>query len=109
MDVEKARVEQAAYDAGMTKTTRSLTAQLKDVARIFCLEAWGQALTTTGVDIESELRTPDRIYYPSALCLAPTPFSLQMILALPLPLPWSSLPLPHLPHWLQRKGKNIHL
>lgn len=32
MDVEKARVEQAAYDAGMTKTTQSLTAQLRDVA-----------------------------------------------------------------------------
>ena len=109
MDVEKARVKQAAYDAGMTKTTQSLTAQFRDVARAFCLEVWGQALTTVGVDTESELRTPNKVYYPSTLCLAPTPFSLQMILALPLPLPRSSLPLPHLPHWLQRKGKNSHL
>ena len=76
MDVEKARVKQAAYDAGMTKTTQSLTAQFRDVARAFCLEVWGQALITAGVDTESELRTPDKVYYPSTLCLAPTPFSL---------------------------------
>ena len=37
-DAEKAKAEQAAYDAGMTKTTESLTAQLRDVVRAFCLE-----------------------------------------------------------------------
>ena len=35
---EMAQVEQAAYDMGMTKTAKSLTVQLKDVARAFCLE-----------------------------------------------------------------------
>lgn len=35
---EKAVAEQAAYDAGMKKTAESLTAQLKDVTRAFCLE-----------------------------------------------------------------------
>ena len=36
-----AKVEQAAYDAGITKTTQSLTTQLKDVAQAFYLEVWG--------------------------------------------------------------------
>ena len=40
-DVEKAKVEQAAYDASMTKTAQSLTSQLRDIARAFCLEVWG--------------------------------------------------------------------
>lgn len=37
-DAEKAKAEQAAYDAGITKTSQSLTAQLRDVARAFCTE-----------------------------------------------------------------------
>ena len=37
-DAEKAKAKQAAYDAGMTKTAQSLTAQLWDVARAFCLK-----------------------------------------------------------------------
>ena len=35
---EMAQVEQAAYDMGMTKTAKSLTVRLKDVARAFCLK-----------------------------------------------------------------------
>lgn len=68
---EMAQVEQAAYDMGMTKTAKSLTVQLKDVARAFCLEVWSQALNTTGVNTESELKAPDKFYYPPALHLAP--------------------------------------
>ena len=52
---EKAEAKQAAYDAGMTKTVESLTAQLRDVAHAFCLKVWGQALNAAGVDIESKL------------------------------------------------------
>jgi len=52
---EKAKAEQAAYDARMTKVEESLTAQLRDVARAFCLEVWGQALNAAGVDTKSEL------------------------------------------------------
>ena len=40
-DDEKTKAKQAAYDAGMTKTAKSLTAQLRDVAQAFCLEVWG--------------------------------------------------------------------
>ena len=69
---EMAQAEQAAYDMGMTKTVESLTVQLRNVARAFCLEVWGQALNAVGVSTESELRAPDKFYYPPALRLAPT-------------------------------------
>ena len=69
---EIAQAEQAAYNAGMTKTAKSLTAQLRDVARAFCLEVWGQALNIAMVSTESELRAPYKVYYPLALRLAPT-------------------------------------
>ena len=71
-DTEKAKAEQAAYDAGLTKTAQSLTAQLRDVARAFCLEIWGYALTATGVSTKLELRAPNKVYYPPALRLAPS-------------------------------------
>ena len=66
-----AKVEQAAYDAGMTKTTQSPTTQLKDVAQAFYLKVWGQALKVAEVDTELELRAPYKVYYPPALRLAP--------------------------------------
>ena len=37
-DAEKAKAKHAAYDANITKTTQSLTAQLSDIGRAFCLE-----------------------------------------------------------------------
>ena len=67
-----AKAEQAAYDASMTKTAQNLTAQLRDVARAFCLEVWGEALNAAGVSIELELRALDKVYYPPALCLTPS-------------------------------------
>jgi len=70
---EKVEAEQVAYDAGMTKTAESLTAQLRDVAHAFCLKVWGQALNVAGVDTKSKLQAPDKVYYPPALCLAPIP------------------------------------
>jgi len=36
------------------------------------LDLWGQALNAAGVDTESEVWPPDKVYYPPALCLAPT-------------------------------------
>jgi len=73
MEKEKAMAKQVAYDAGMNKATKSLTAQLRDIAFVFCLEVWGQALTAAGVGTKSVLRAPDQVYYPPALRLVPTP------------------------------------
>lgn len=66
------QAQQVAYDTGMTKASESLIAQLRDVARAFYIEVWGQALSATRVSEDSELRAPDRIYYPPALRLAST-------------------------------------
>lgn len=57
----------------MTKTAQSLIAQLRDIARAFCLDVWGEALNTAGVSTKLELRAPDRVYYPPTLRLAPNP------------------------------------
>ena len=65
-DAKKAKDEQVAYDAGMTKT-----AQLKDVAQFFCAEVWSEALNTTGIEANFDLRGADKVYYPLALHLAP--------------------------------------
>ena len=70
---EMSKVEQAAYDVGIIKIAESLTVQLKNVALAFCLEVWGQALNATGVSTESKLRASNKVYYPPALHLAPTP------------------------------------
>lgn len=56
-DVEKAKAEQVAYDAGMTKTAKSLTA-LRDVAQAFCLIVWGEALNVAGVSADLNLKGP---------------------------------------------------
>ena len=68
-EAEISQVEQAAYDMGMTKATKSLAAQLRDVTWAFCLEVWGQALNATVVSTELKLRAPDK----PALRLVPTP------------------------------------
>lgn len=55
-NAKKAKAKQAAYDAGMNKTTKSLVAKLRDITRTFCLKVWGEALNTVGVDANLELR-----------------------------------------------------
>ena len=72
-DVEKANAEQIVYDAGMNKTVKSLTAQLRDVARAFCHKVWGEALNAVRVDANSKLRGPSNVYYPPALRITPNP------------------------------------
>ena len=58
---EMAKAEQAAYNAGITKTTESLTAQFTDVARVFCLEVWGQALNAARVSTKSGVKALDKV------------------------------------------------
>ena len=61
-EAEISQAEHAAYDAGMTKAAESLTAQLREVARAFCLEVQDQALNAARVCTESELRAPDKCW-----------------------------------------------
>lgn len=71
-DTEKVKAEQATYNAGMTKTAQSLTAQLRDVAQAFCVEVCGDALNVAGVDVESNLRGANKVYYLLAFRIAPS-------------------------------------
>lgn len=71
-DAKKAKVEQAAYGANMTKTAQSLIAQLRDVAWAFCAEVWNEAFNTAGVDVAFDLREVDKVHYPPTLCVAPS-------------------------------------
>jgi len=107
------KVKQVAYDAGVTKTAESLTAQLRDVAQAFCLEVWGQALNVARVSTESELRAFEKVYYPPALHLVPTPPPHQQIPALLSPPPRtgpSPFPLLLRPRAKKKKKKkNYHL
>lgn len=71
-DVEKAKAEHAAFDVSMTKTTQSLTAQLRDVAWAFCSKVWSVALDAIGVEVDSNLRGAEKEYYPLTLRFAPS-------------------------------------
>ena len=51
----------------MTKSTQSLTVELRDVARAFYLEVRGEAINATGVGVDSDLGGPGKVYYPLAL------------------------------------------
>lgn len=62
----------------MTRASESLITQLRDVARAFCIEVWGQAPSVARVSTDSKLRAPNRIYLPPALRLAPTPSQLPI-------------------------------
>lgn len=72
-DAKRAKVEQAVYDASITKTTQSLTAQLRDVARAFYVEVQGEAFNATRVSADFELRGANKIYYPRPLQTTSSP------------------------------------
>nr|POE58331.1 hypothetical protein CFP56_05275 [Quercus suber] len=64
-------VEQAEKDAfadGVAKTEASLRAQVPAVCRHYCSQTWHEALNQAGVDVSSDLRREDRVYYPIAIC-----------------------------------------
>ena len=56
----------------MTKTAQNLTAQLRHIAWVFCLEVWGEALNVARVSPNAALRGTDKVYYPPALRIAPS-------------------------------------
>ena len=65
---------------------------------------WGQALNAAGVDTKSKLWASDKVYYPLALCLAPTP---PQPLVDPSSAPHSSLTQPsNTPSSTSAKGKD---
>ncbi|KAK9990323.1 hypothetical protein SO802_025308 [Lithocarpus litseifolius] len=68
-EIEKAK--QMAYNQGQKETETHLKSQLPVVCRIFCLQTWIEALNVAGVDSNSELRNPNRAFYPPAIRTRP--------------------------------------
>ena len=79
----------SAYEHGVLKTERRLTAEVTVVCREYCVETYNQALDRAGIPADSDLRRVDQVYYPEDLrenTTAPPP-----LVTLPLPLPEQSL------------------
>ena len=69
MEAEKARdeAEQQGYDIGVVETQETLRAEVPAVCRIYCTQAWDEALNRVGVKASSELRKPKNTYHPLAI------------------------------------------
>ena len=45
------------------------------VCRIYCAQTWDEALNRAGVEASSELRRPENVFYPEAICTLAPPSS----------------------------------
>ena len=64
---EMNKVEQAAYDLGQKETATHLKSQILVVCQDFCPWTWNEALNAVGVDPSSELRNPEKVFYPPTI------------------------------------------
>ena len=62
-----AKIEQAAYNLGQKKIEAHLKSQITTICWGFCLRTWIKALNATGVDQSSELKGPEKVFYPLAI------------------------------------------
>ena len=60
--------EQKGYEIGIAKTEEALKAEVPAVCRIYCTKTWDEALNRAGVEASSELRKPENVFYPEAIC-----------------------------------------
>ena len=69
VEAEKAReeAEQHGYNIGVVETEDALQAEVPAVCCAYCAQTWEEALNRAGVEASSELRTPENIYFPSAI------------------------------------------
>ena len=69
VEAEKAKdkAEQKGYDLGVAETKETLRAEVPAVCRIYCVQAWDEALNLAGVEASSELRKAKNVFYPSAI------------------------------------------
>ena len=67
--VERARDEtkQHGYDVGVAETKETFRAEVPTVCQTYCAQTWGEPLNRAGVKTSSELRKPEKIYYPPAI------------------------------------------
>ncbi|XP_065631069.1 uncharacterized protein LOC136068188 [Quercus suber] len=69
IDAERSveQAEENAFADGVAKTEATLRAQVPAVCRHYCSQTWHEALNQAGVDVSSDLRREDRVYYPIAI------------------------------------------
>ena len=60
--------EQRGYEVGIAETEKALRAEVPEVCRIYCARTWSKALNRVGVEASSELRKPENVFYPEAIC-----------------------------------------
>ena len=68
-EVERARdeAEQHGYDVGVAEMEETFRAEVPAVCQTYCAQTWGEPLNQVGVKTSSELRKPEKIYYPPAI------------------------------------------
>ncbi|XP_023900369.1 uncharacterized protein LOC112012224 [Quercus suber] len=68
-EAKKARdeAEQHGYDVGVTETEENLRAEVLAVCRTYCAQTWTEALNQVRVEASSDLRKPEKIYYPPTI------------------------------------------
>ena len=68
-EAEKARdeAEQHGYDVGEVETEDAVRAEVPTVCRTYCAQTWDEALNRAGVEASSELRKPEKIFYPPTI------------------------------------------
>ena len=59
--------EQKGYEIGIAETEAALKAEVPAVCRIYCARTWDEALNRAGVEVSSELRKPENVFYPEAI------------------------------------------
>ena len=70
---ERDEAEQRGYDEGVTETEERFRKEVPIVCRAYCAQTWEEALNRAGVEPSSELRSPENIFFPSAIRASSTP------------------------------------
>lgn len=63
----KEKVEEEAYNLGVAETQATLKAQVPGVCRLYCSQAWNEALKQAEVEALSDLWKVGNVYYPLAI------------------------------------------
>ena len=75
----KDEAEQRGYDEGVAETEESFRKEVPIVCRAYCAQTWEEALNRAGIEPSSELRSPDSIFFPSAIRASGTPSQPQEV------------------------------
>ena len=65
--------EQRGYEVGIAETEEALRAEVPVMCRIYYAKTWDKALNRAGVEVSSELRRLENVFYPEAIHLSDTP------------------------------------